>query len=396
MIKKVTDRKYLEQIHELGSYAFNSNHTKEQRDIYLKKNESVDNYVDEVDGQVTSQIVSYPYQVTINGQVMGMSGIGDVATYPEARGTGSIRLLFEAIFNDLHEKGTELSYLAPFSQTFYRKFGYENIFDYDEIRIPKETIVQIKPEKTGSIKRVSWENKEVQETIKELYRKTLGTHNGSLVREDYWWDFVLTFNQGRRLAIAYDDKKQACGYIVYGLIGASEFMIYEMSYTNLFGLKKLMTFVSSHSGSFDEFVSTNLPDPKILELFTETQNIVRKTHSSMMARIVNFKEFIEKFNFKSSPTKEIVYLEVIDSTCSWNNGIFKLSIVNGKATCEKIDSSNEAMIHYSGSIQRWTQIFMRRVTFEEAQWLNLIDSKNESINFSELFSPSTPRLYDYF
>lgn len=396
MIKKVTDRKYLEQIHELGSYAFNSNHTKEQRDIYLKKNESIDNYVDEVDGQVTSQIVSYPYQVTINGQVMGMSGIGDVATYPEARGTGSIRLLFEAIFNDLHEKGTELSYLAPFSQTFYRKFGYENIFDYDEIRIPKETIVQIKPEKTGSIKRVSWENKEVQETIKELYRKTLGTHNGSLVREDYWWDFVLTFNQGRRLAIAYDDKKQACGYIVYGLIGASEFMIYEMSYTNLFGLKKLMTFVSSHSGSFDEFVSTNLPDPRIIELFTETQNIVRKTHSSMMARIVNFKEFIEKFNFKSSPTKEIVYLEVIDSTCSWNNGIFKLSIVNGKSTCEKIDPSNEAMIHYSGSIQRWTQIFMGRVTFEEAQWLNLIDSKNESTNFSELFSPSTPRLYDYF
>ncbi|MFW7431079.1 GNAT family N-acetyltransferase [Vagococcus carniphilus] len=396
MIKKVTDRKYLEQIHELGSYAFNSNHTKEQRDIYLKKNESIDNYVDEVDGQVTSQIVSYPYQVTINGQVMGMSGIGDVATYPEARGTGSIRLLFEAIFNDLHEKGTELSYLAPFSQTFYRKFGYENIFDYDEIRIPKETIVQIKPEKTGSIKRVSWENKEGQETIKELYSKTLGTHNGSLVREDYWWDFVLTFNQGRRLAIAYDDKKQACGYIVYGLIGASEFMIYEMSYTNLFGLKKLMTFVSSHSGSFDEFVSTNLPDPKIIELFTETQNIVRKTHSSMMARIVNFKEFIEKFNFKSSPTKEIVYLEVIDNTCSWNNGIFKLSIVNGKSTCEKIDSSNEPMIHYSGSIQRWTQIFMGRVTFEEAQWLNLIDSKNESTNFSELFSPGTPRLYDYF
>ncbi|MDT2814850.1 GNAT family N-acetyltransferase [Vagococcus carniphilus] len=396
MIKKVTDRKYLEQIHELGSYAFNSNHTKEQRDIYLKKNESIDNYVDEVDGQVISQVVSYPYQVTINGQVMGMSGIGDVATYPEARGTGSIRLLFEAIFNDLHEKGTELSYLAPFSQTFYRKFGYENIFDYDEIRIPKETIVQIKPEKTGSIKRVSWENKEAQETIKELYRKTLGTHNGSLVREDYWWDFVLTFNQGRRLAIAYDDKKQACGYIVYGLIGASEFMIYEMSYTNLFGLKKLMTFVSSHSGSFDEFVSTNLPDPKILELFTETQNIVRKTHSSMMARIVNFKEFIEKFNFKSSPTKEIVYLEVNDSACSWNNGIFKLSIVNGKSTCEKIDPSNEAMIHYSGSIQRWTQIFMGRVTFEEAQWLNLIDSKNESTNFSELFLPSTPRLYDYF
>jgi predicted acetyltransferase len=78
---------------------------------------------------------------------MKMSGIGDVASYPETRGSGGIRNIFSAIFNDLHENGTELSYLAPFSQPFYRKFGYETVFDSEEIRIPKAVITQIKPEK---------------------------------------------------------------------------------------------------------------------------------------------------------------------------------------------------------------------------------------------------------
>ncbi len=394
MIKKVTDRKYLEQIYELGSYAFNASHTDEKREIYLKKNEFVANYVDEEAGQITSQIVSYPYQVTINGQIMGMSGIGDVATYPEARGLGSIRLLFEAIFNDLHENGTELSYLAPFSQSFYRKFGYENVFDFEEIRIPANVITQIKPEKTGSIKRVVWEDDTSKTTIKRLYSETLATHNGSLIREDFWWDYSLTFKTGKRLAIAYDDNDQACGYLIYGLIDTSEFMIYEMSYTNLFGLNKLMTFVSSHSGSFEEFVSTNLRDKRIIELFSETRKITRKTHSSMMVRIVNFKEFIEKFNFKRNNIEETYYLNVIDTNCSWNNGEFKIVIKDGKATCEK--TVEKVLIDYSGSIQRWTQIFMGRLTLEQAIWSGLIEQHSKEASFSELFEPTTPHLYDYF
>ncbi|MFW3588626.1 GNAT family N-acetyltransferase [Vagococcus fluvialis] len=393
MIKKVTDKKDIEKVHELGSYAFNMDHTEEQKQAYIEKNTFIDNYVDEVDGEVLSQIVSYPFEVTIKGQVMKMSGIGDVASYPETRGSGGIRNIFSTIFNDLHENGIELSYLAPFSQPFYRKFGYETVFDSEEIRIPKAVITQIKPEKKGKVKRVKWEDEDTKAILKEIYRDTLEKVHGSVIREDYWWHYTMIKKQ-KRVAICYDDNNMPQGYLIYGLVGASEFQIFEMAYRNSFALRKLMSFVSSHSGSFNEFVSTNLPDKAVLELFTEISGITRKTYSYMMVKIVNFKQFIEKYPFKKVEKEADFYVDIQDNSCKWNNGIFHLVIKNGKATCEKVTEAKK--IDYSGSIQRFTQVFMGRLTLEKAVWLEIIDEKTEGNNLSELIDSVTPRMYDYF
>ncbi|MDT2747916.1 GNAT family N-acetyltransferase [Vagococcus fluvialis] len=393
MIKKVTDKKDIEKVHELGSYAFNMDHTEEQKQAYIEKNTFIDNYVDEVDGEVLSQIVSYPFEVTIKGQVMKMSGIGDVASYPETRGSGGIRNIFSTIFNDLHENGIELSYLAPFSQPFYRKFGYETVFDSEEIRIPKAVITQIKPEKKGKVKRVKWEDEDTKAILKEIYRDTLEKVHGSVIREDYWWHYTMIKKQ-KRVAICYDDNNMPQGYLIYGLVGASEFQIFEMAYCNSFALRKLMSFVSSHSGSFNEFVSTNLPDKAVLELFTEISGITRKTYSYMMVKIVNFKQFIEKYPFKKVEKEADFYVDIQDNSCKWNNGIFHLVIKNGKATCEKVTEAKK--IDYSGSIQHFTQVFMGRLTLDQAVWLELIDKKTEGSNLSELIDSVTPRMYDYF
>ena len=393
MIKKVTDKKDIEKVHELGSYAFNMDHTEEQKQAYIEKNTFIDNYVDEVDGEVLSQIVSYPFEVTIKGQVMKMSGIGDVASYPETRGSGGIRNIFSTIFKDLHENDTELSYLAPFSQPFYRKFGYETVFDSEEIRIPKAVITQIKPEKKGKVKRVKWEDEDTKAILKEIYRDTLEKVHGSVIREDYWWHYTMIKKQ-KRVAICYDDNNMPQGYLIYGLVGASEFQIFEMAYCNSFALRKLMSFVSSHSGSFNEFVSTNLPDKAVLELFTEISGITRKTYSYMMVKIVNFKQFIEKYPFKKVEKEADFYVDIQDNNCEWNNGIFHLVIKNGKATCEKVTEAKK--IDYSGSIQHFTQVFMGRLTLDQAVWLELIDEKTEGNNLSELIDSVTPRMYDYF
>lgn len=394
MIKKVTSREAIEQIHALGSYAFNLEHSEAQKEAYIKKNQFVDNYVDEVAGEVLSQIVCYPYEVTINGQTMAMAGIGDVATYPEARGSGGIRQLFEAIFKDLHEKGTELSYLAPFSQAFYRKFGYETVFDYEEIRIPKHVITQIKPEKKGYIKRAEWKDENTQQILKNLYKQTLGQEHGTLIREDYWWEYLIAPKKNKRIAICFDEKDQPVGYLIYGLVGVTEFQIFEMSYVNAFAMRKLMTFVSSHSGSFDEFVSTNLRDPLILELLTEMKSVERKLFSNMMVKIVNFDRFIEKYAFKNELVEHTYFLEVKDDTCEWNNGIFEVSIKDGKATCQMQELAPR--IDYSGTIQRWTQVFMGHTSLEQAVWLELIEKSSTEARLGELIETVTPHLYDYF
>lgn len=393
MIRRVTERQEIEETRQLASYAFNANHTDTQKEEFLIKGQFIDNYVEEINGKVTSQVINHPYEVMINGQVMTSAGIVDVASYPERRGTGSITRLFEYAFKDLYERGTELSYLAPFSQPFYRKFGYEMIFDIEETYIPTHVIQQVKQEKKGYMKRVFWEDEEAQKIIKALYRKTLGSQNGSLLREDYWWDFEFKYFEGKRLAIAYDDNDVPCGYINYSLIGFSEFKINELAYTNMFALRKLMTFVSSHSGSFPMFVAKNIDVKMVSELFTETIEVRRKKQTDMMARILDFERFIGKFKFRDVSTKYSLYLEVNDANCPWNDGMFKVEIENGQANCQKVE---EGKADYSGTIQRWTQVFLGKHTVEEAIWAEFLEFNGENEVLSDLIEPNTPHLYDHF
>lgn len=66
-----------------------------------------------------------PWRATFDGHEVVMGGIGGVATLPQYRRGGAIRRCFEAALPDMYAQGMTLSYLYPFSNAFYRRFGYE-------------------------------------------------------------------------------------------------------------------------------------------------------------------------------------------------------------------------------------------------------------------------------
>ncbi len=79
--------------------------------------------------RLTSQVMATPFPVNFYGQEYLMAGIGYVASYPEARGQGGINQIMEKILEDCRDRKVSLSYLAPFSYPFYRRYGYEQSFD---------------------------------------------------------------------------------------------------------------------------------------------------------------------------------------------------------------------------------------------------------------------------
>ena len=66
-----------------------------------------------------------PWRANFDGREVVMGGIGGVATLPQYRRGGAIRRCFEAALPDMYARGMTLSYLYPFSNAFYRRFGYE-------------------------------------------------------------------------------------------------------------------------------------------------------------------------------------------------------------------------------------------------------------------------------
>ena len=73
-----------------------------------------------------------------------MAGIGYVVSYPEARGQGGINQIMEKILKDCRERKVSLSYLAPFSYPFYRRYGYEQVFDQANYQLDSRDIPNVK------------------------------------------------------------------------------------------------------------------------------------------------------------------------------------------------------------------------------------------------------------
>ena len=115
---------YQEAMFELATYAFNAQDTPARRERFKLIVENSWNYgfFDEEE-QLTSQVMATPFSVEFYGQQYLMAGIGYVASYPEARGQGGINQIMEKILKDCRERKVSLSYLAPFSYPFYRRYG---------------------------------------------------------------------------------------------------------------------------------------------------------------------------------------------------------------------------------------------------------------------------------
>ena len=74
---------------------------------------------------LASQIVIYPMEVNVEGEIVKMGGITGVTTYPEYAGRGLIHKLMAKCLEHMRTERQFISFLCPYSFPFYRKMGWE-------------------------------------------------------------------------------------------------------------------------------------------------------------------------------------------------------------------------------------------------------------------------------
>ncbi|MGO2083500.1 GNAT family N-acetyltransferase [Vagococcus sp.] len=390
MIRKMTDLDEFEAMYQLSLYAFDVRHTFEEKENFFDFCRQTLNYGDWIDQELASKIIVIPFEINVYGQRIKMGGIGNVSSYPENRGKGSIRHLFEYVFKELEEKSVLLSYLDPFSQPFYRKFGYERIVSNSTVTIPSERLHFLKT--TGHLKVKRTLKIETQRLL-SIYEKTLGEQHGSLYRESWWVDYHESKSRNQ-FVFVFDSKDKVVGYLSYHF-KANEFYIEEMGYQTENVLKELLNFVVAHKSSFATFYFNYCEGSSFLEYFEETKGITTSLTSSMMARIISFAPFLERFPIKL-PTGVGFYLEVEDENCCWNQGTFFLSTVNDKVNCIKIEEKTEIFPVYRGKINHWTQVLLGYLTLEEALRFNFLTTDEQEITLAFYLPSEKPVLYDRF
>jgi predicted acetyltransferase len=211
-------------------------------------------------GKIVSATQDIPYMMRFDGGDAKMSGIGGVATLPEARRGGKIRGIFNALLADAYAGGVVFSCLAPFRHAFYRHFGYELCCVRMETRIDIKELAGLKSGGSHELILPGGDTAGLQ-AVHEKYISNLN----HAIRRDYWPDNIAwrafterdPYNTGAFVYLWRDEAGVPRGYVKYQhakVGGASEIHIRDLSFVDTEALYAQLALIGGLSSEIRELV----------------------------------------------------------------------------------------------------------------------------------------------
>ncbi len=237
--------------------------------------------------KLESGIISRSFDAHLWGEQIKLNGITYVASAPEVRNKGHIRLLMNKILKDAYHEGYAASALYPFLFRFYAKFGYGTagpVFRYrfspEDIR--KDLVSHI----AGSFEPLNSgrENLEKSEKI-ELFSQRFAAAKQitDSWAENYSFGIDLSFSpeqmrrylgtQNEQAYIYRNGEGEAVAFIQYKMVPQGEdsyrLEIQRFAYLSAEGLQALMGFLSRHRNQCPKITLYAPSDLPLQELMQE-------------------------------------------------------------------------------------------------------------------------------
>ncbi|MCI1986836.1 MAG: GNAT family N-acetyltransferase [Lactobacillus sp.] len=339
---------------------------------------------------LTSGLLGTHFTVDFAGVTYGMSGIGYVASYPEAGGNGSIAAIMKAAFAEMRANHETLSYLAPFSAPFYRRFGYEGAFDQVTHHLRAADFPRVpKPDPAIQVQRRSF--KAAIPAMQTIYGRNKAATRGGLLRETWWWENLAEHYPQREVAVAMLGDHPS-GYAVYERAGET-FRLHELFYDDLTALIALGHFIGAHRSAFAQFVYTTGNPESLHDLFPEPLVLKTSVAAYMMARIVDVEDFLRRYPYQISDLAPVIF-ELSDDFIPENAGRWQLAIDDGRVTCQRVTKGEPAI---RLSEQQLVKAAFGVRSLRDSYSLGLIDGEAYTIAaVSDIFLSQQTQLYDYF
>lgn len=277
-------------------------------------------------------------RMRLRDSVVSMGGIKAVCTKPTYRGKGAVKFLLENSLKTMKEEGQIVSLLYPYNFGLYKKYGW-GIFDTMlEIKLSPGIIAV--PEIKANVEA---EEMEIADTeIKNFYNKYSESHYTMLLRDEEMWKTDSEFWFGQDISkkfVKFSRDGEMTGLLRYILTsynladGKSDFMITMFMTDDKETKKAMLKFISSLSFQISEIIMFVQPDFVIVPYLTDGPSEMRIMLRSMI-RIVDLGGFN---GLKINSPDMSVKIKVTDNQAPWNDGVFKLSVMNGIFHVEKAD-----------------------------------------------------------
>lgn len=287
------------------------------------------------EGELSAKLSLLPLQVYVQGKTISMGGIAGVATWPESRRQGHVSRLLAHTLRTMNESGQILSFLHPFLIPFYRNFGWEVYCEYKKYTIPVSKFPS-KTEQRGSVER----GKAKLEVLEQLYSRFASLYNGTLNREQEWWEHNVLDKQAH-CAVYYSALGAPEGYVLYK-IEKKELIVDEFIYLNDEAFRGLWTFLANHDSMVNGVVMNMVPADDMLPFLLADPRIPQENHPYFMARVVNAKALVESLSFNLPGQEQKYTLFIKDEHAPWNNGLWEWKVNDlGEASFAKAEGGEE-------------------------------------------------------
>lgn len=274
-----------------------------------------------------------PFQYQYDGHWLKGTGIGNVCTYPHHRRKGAVKNIFEHILPDMYKNQVSLSYLYPFSESFYNRFGYMRLDNSTCWNLGLNTIPDYRYHGTFHL----YTNSHDRTDYELVYNEYASRFNMMVQREEYDWgnlDQAKGYLNNNYAYLYKDSDGIPRGYLIFKKDIRNNTTILncrELIFNNFQTLRAIMSFVKTYASDYRSF-RFHVPSSYHLEYFCNDFMIGGSTThnaSNGMVRVINVHNILQLSTYKGSGN---ITLKISDPYIPDNNQIFSVTYGEGQDT----------------------------------------------------------------
>ena len=353
-----------------------------------------DEYGRYVDGDLVSACMLYTLEARLRGEYVALGGLGAVATAPERRGEGHARALCRDALEEYRRRDVGLVALWPMATPFYRRLGWATANRYVDCTLPPETLPshdaegRLHPLDAGDWRRL----RRVETAFGE--RTAL-----SLRRSEAWWrerTLADWEGGGSPYCYGYERDGDLRGYAVYtvGDDDARTLTVEDLAHADEEAHRALLDFLGGHGAQIERIRLRRSAESDLLDRVRDPDAVECRVKPGPMVRLTGVDALAEL----AWPAVDATWtMAVTDPLVDRNDGRFRVTLDDGRATVESIDST-DATIDATLGVGTLSQLVVGRHGIDAAERVGSLElaERADRRRLESCFRPGSVCLRAYF
>lgn len=313
-------------------------------------------------GNMVASYGTLPLTMRANGNAAALGGVTTVATAPEYRRRGLLREMTTRALALQREAGQSVAALWASQAAIYQRYGYCAATSQISYQIDSVDVRLLEPANDDySVARDSLGT--LMADIKAIYRQFIADRTGYLHRSSALWQanfLTETSDSGPvHAALCRDANGELQGYLLYTLNSnkvahrarSQGLEIRDLVALNLDAYRAIWNFLSKHDlvGSIT-WASAPDDDP-LPELLAEPRMLHAQANEGAWLRIVDVAGALTARGYDGDG--QVTFSVPEDSLTPWNQGTYRLTVDNGIAEVECVQTGAEFTIDRKHLASAW-------------------------------------------